>query len=306
MPLSKVLQGDIVEDNKLEGIVYDVYRSTLVPLNCIEDFVLHATFLNTTIPSFTNMSVDIKIVCKFKFNSLNRSGGNNSSIQIYTLPATGWEVSANNLSSTYIYYDITDAVYDNLTVPATTWSQNKNVYAWGYINTTGELKTTNNAQARVIAGDIIIAEPGTKVLPNVTLVAKLPFTCSAGIDQATTQEISDFCSGNTYLADAVSGGGRIRSSAEVKAEQIKVEETRISAYPNPSTGDVKFNISIPNNAAVTISITDITGTEIQTIYSNENQKAGLLEIPYTFRSKGIYFYRVKINNTVSTEKLVIH
>lgn len=49
------------------------------------------------------------------------------------------------------------------------------------------------------------------------------------------------------------------------------------------------------------------GVEIETVYSNQDQKKGTLKIPYNFKhAPGLYLYHVKINNNVVTGKLIFN
>jgi len=81
-------------------------------------------------------------------------------------------------------------------------------------------------------------------------------------------------------------------------------------YPNPfnSTTNIKFNIS--DFGFVTLKIYDIIGNEIETLV-NEEKPDGTYEVELNVNSKnfrylpsGVYFYRLKTNNTIQTKKMV--
>jgi hypothetical protein len=77
-------------------------------------------------------------------------------------------------------------------------------------------------------------------------------------------------------------------------------------YPNPFNPTTNIKYSLSSGGFVTLKVYDIIGREVATLV-NENQSSG----NYTVRfdgsglSSGVYLYQLKVNNFVSTKKLVL-
>jgi hypothetical protein len=78
----------------------------------------------------------------------------------------------------------------------------------------------------------------------------------------------------------------------------------VQVYPNPSKGDVKidYNFSTPQNVTVTVS--NVLGSVVQS-HTLNNVSAGTLSINMNDAAKGTYFVTVRSNNGVVTRKISI-
>jgi len=82
-------------------------------------------------------------------------------------------------------------------------------------------------------------------------------------------------------------------------------------YPNPFNGYTTFNYSIGTNTNLDISIYDILGSKIKTLYNNQ-QKAGRFSISWNGKTdtgvdvvSGVYFTRFVTANFTSTIKIIL-
>lgn len=80
-------------------------------------------------------------------------------------------------------------------------------------------------------------------------------------------------------------------------------------YPNPFNPATKISYNLPNNAQVTLKISDITGKEIATLV-NETQTAGYYTVQFNASNltSGTYFYRIITNdgqNTLEMTKMML-
>ena len=79
-------------------------------------------------------------------------------------------------------------------------------------------------------------------------------------------------------------------------------------YPNPFNPTTKIQYAVGSRQLVTLKVYDMTGKEVATLV-NKIQTAGNYEVQFSAGSKqlasGIYFYRLKAGNYISTKKLVL-
>ena len=77
-------------------------------------------------------------------------------------------------------------------------------------------------------------------------------------------------------------------------------------YPNPFNPATLIRYSIPEPGLVTLKVYDILGKEVATLV-NEQKVSGNYEVKFNAGSlaSGVYFYTLKINNYVSTEKMIL-
>ena len=76
--------------------------------------------------------------------------------------------------------------------------------------------------------------------------------------------------------------------------------------PNPFNPATLIRYSIPEPGLVTLKVYDILGKEVATLV-NEQKIGGKYEVKFNAGSlaSGVYFYTLKINNYVSTEKMIL-
>ena len=77
-------------------------------------------------------------------------------------------------------------------------------------------------------------------------------------------------------------------------------------YPNPFNAVSKINYSVPQISFVTIKVYDFLGREIITLVNSE-KSIGNYSITFDASklSSGIYYYRMRVGDFVSTKKLVL-
>ncbi|HMS33117.1 MAG TPA: T9SS type A sorting domain-containing protein [Ignavibacteria bacterium] len=78
-------------------------------------------------------------------------------------------------------------------------------------------------------------------------------------------------------------------------------------YPNPFNPETVISYGLPKNSFITLKITDILGSEVETIL-NENQTAGNHYVRWDARSRsnGIYFYSLSVSGKIiETRKMLL-
>jgi hypothetical protein len=82
-------------------------------------------------------------------------------------------------------------------------------------------------------------------------------------------------------------------------------------YPNPFNPETRINYSIPEQAYVKLSIYDINGILVRTLYEG-NQSAGRYQTVWDGENStgmkvgsGVYFYRIQANSFIQTKKMIL-
>jgi hypothetical protein len=80
----------------------------------------------------------------------------------------------------------------------------------------------------------------------------------------------------------------------------------MNAYPNPASNDCTFMFKLDSPAKVTLEVIDVFGNAI-VLMSNKNLAEGWQNVPFNTSglSSGIYFYKVTVNSTSASKKLII-
>ncbi|MCK4321371.1 T9SS type A sorting domain-containing protein, partial [candidate division WOR-3 bacterium] len=113
----------------------------------------------------------------------------------------------------------------------------------------------------------------------------------------------DWC--NPICFNVSSGTYVIDSDIEPKRFEL------YNVYPNPVYRSCVFQYSIPEGGDVKLSIFDIAGRDVVTLV-DKHQSPGLYRISWDGKdsdrmdlSCGVYFYRLSVNDYISTRKLIL-
>lgn len=77
-------------------------------------------------------------------------------------------------------------------------------------------------------------------------------------------------------------------------------------FPNPVSGKTNISFEIPDNTLVSLKLYDIKGNEVDVLACRDYEK-GMHSIEYDTRhlSEGIYFYTLKAENFVASQKMIV-
>ena len=82
-------------------------------------------------------------------------------------------------------------------------------------------------------------------------------------------------------------------------------------YPNPVSRSTTIQYGLPKEALVDLRVFNVVGQRVRTLI-NEKQEPGYYRVTWDLRGvtggrlpNGVYFYRIKAGNFVSTKKLVV-
>ncbi|MFZ4399591.1 MAG: T9SS type A sorting domain-containing protein [Bacteroidales bacterium] len=135
------------------------------------------------------------------------------------------------------------------------------------------------------------------------------FNASGAISGANQQSYAPTVVGDYYTKVTLAG---ITSQASniIHFPFVGIEETLesfgVKVFPNPLTSFTAFYYSLKENTAVRLSILDITGKDISTLYDKKTEKGDhQIEFNAEKLCKGIYFYCLKIGENNINGKLLI-
>ena len=107
-----------------------------------------------------------------------------------------------------------------------------------------------------------------------------------------------------YSSDATIG---VRQTAESVPSSTSLQQN----YPNPFNPQTTIEFSIPEDGFATISVYDITGAWIKTLFSDQAKK-GMVKVSWDGRiesdeeaASGTYFYRLEVKNFTQTKKMIL-
>ena len=89
-------------------------------------------------------------------------------------------------------------------------------------------------------------------------------------------------------------------------QEVPAEFSLHQNYPNPFNPSTTINYQIPTAGIVSLKVYDVLGREVANLV-NEEKPAGTYNITFNAGNfaSGVYFYRLKAGNFVSTKKLVL-
>ncbi|MCK4593807.1 T9SS type A sorting domain-containing protein, partial [bacterium] len=118
----------------------------------------------------------------------------------------------------------------------------------------------------------------------------------------------DACGTNDYYLELIAGDGSTVRFGPMTVSALG-EASRLalsSAYPNPSTGVVSFDVTLPETGAVELTIYDLAGRRVATAASGE-LTGGRHTITWDAADSpaGVYIARLRADGEVLTTRLVI-
>ena len=113
-------------------------------------------------------------------------------------------------------------------------------------------------------------------------------------------------SGCTALCREDSATTIIATSVEKWDNVIPKQFSLKQNYPNPFNSTTSIGYQIPHEGFVKIRICDVMGREVATLV-NQNQKPGKYNVEFNAAnlSSGLYIYHLKVNDFISTKKMML-
>ena len=111
-----------------------------------------------------------------------------------------------------------------------------------------------------------------------------------------------------FNLDFVVDSAKIHAAVFVGLNENKIERKNFMIYPNPSNGKIYIECELETPSELSIDLYDLLGKNVATIYPTALEESKQLTI-LTDQSKlssGIYFLKMKVNNEITTVKIIIN
>ncbi len=111
---------------------------------------------------------------------------------------------------------------------------------------------------------------------------------------------------NSIVRDSIGLNKQKYQQISLRLPEMIKEYSLAQNYPNPFNPITTINYQIPKDGFVTLKIYDVLGKEAATLV-NENKPTGRYNIEFNAGNlaSGVYLYQLKVNDFVSTKKLVL-
>lgn len=91
-----------------------------------------------------------------------------------------------------------------------------------------------------------------------------------------------------------------------KVELISSVDPTIYIFPNPTNSDATLNISLPKTATVSYSVSNSLGQQIDAENLGTMKDGSYsIKLNATDYTNGIYFIKVRIGDSIITQKLIV-
>ncbi len=156
-----------------------------------------------------------------------------------------------------------------------------------------------NSAPYAIAGDNPAGDYNKwNVSPGTYTITAIPYSGSNGSGTAGVSR---------SIRVTFTGGAAKNEIADDVIPSIESNSIVMSAYPNPFCSELTVEFSIPDDGMVTIDLYNINGERVASIY--EGKAVGGVLNKQSFHAGelagGMYLYRLKTNETVMTEKVML-
>ncbi|MDX1908600.1 MAG: T9SS type A sorting domain-containing protein [Bacteroidia bacterium] len=197
---------------------------------------------------------------------------------------------------------VSQAIPFDVTVSGTV---NADVKAWRSITINGNI--TVSSLRTFTAGESIVINPDVLIPANVLLQTGVqPITCGSPNLPQTPAQLNTFCTSNKYKANQLSRLGA--QYAAHSGDQGAVDPLPIpfTAAPNPFTGEITLSFSLPEADRVSLTVLDLTGRTVATIWQDRTQEAGEVEVPWigSELAPGIYIAVLETRRGRETVRIV--
>lgn len=287
-----------------------VYMTPFVGLDCLNNFTFEmvqemAKTCNATRccdSDFSNADIYLRLIVNMEFMSKDRNGNPNRSVQIFTYPTKEKSYDPQDWNN-YVY----QSYPFNLTINNQVYTQSQTIFAWDKITIEGDISTSDpNVEVTIIAGDEIVVKPDSRIGPNIHLkIGNAPLECNFNGTPQLPEFVSSFCNKatpNLYKAN--------ESVSRVSQQTLLVQPVnttmQLSAYPNPTTGEVWLKAENSTTTTASAELTDLTGRvvlPVQVVSIQEGVSTAPIQVGEL--SSGVYLLKITVNGQTTTSKLVL-
>ena len=118
-------------------------------------------------------------------------------------------------------------------------------------------------------------------------------------------ELSTIIENFNFIVDTSITNMGIYADTEVSVSDIHSSKIEISTYPNPTSQYINVAYKLKNRSNINIQVINTDSKIIDVIDINRNELEGVIKIDLLNYSKGSYFLKFEINNTVIIKKIIM-
>lgn len=197
------------------------------------------------------------------------------------------------------------------------WSDGSNLSFNNVMAGTYTVTVTNINGCEGISGPVVVSAfplPTPNLGPDLFLPTP-PANLDAGTGYsvydwstgANTQTISVTIAGTYFVLVTDTNGCQGRDTIDVGFAPIGIEEINngnwVSVFPNPSSGQVRFEVNVPIAEGVTLEVMDLSGRSI--MYLENQQLNSTSNLDLSALRNGTYFVRIKSKERTEVLPIVL-
>lgn len=293
--------------------VAGAFISPIMPLSCLEDFVAHPPPYCQKFgegPLDNSFAVELVLFVDYVFED----GG--SAMQIYTYPVStnrfyvgGWPA---HTALANIGFSPTTAYPSALTLATTHFTSDQFIFAWSSITIAGDLTAEPGVKVEILAPDIQVLDESFIGSDIWLRDGYVPFASCEPLGEYPSSLLAAYCSGPKYkanqsLAPPPGEEALAQPPAPVPpAPGASLAALHVEAYPNPLSGYATLRLLLPEEGAVSASLSDLQGRPLRQVLPAGYLPAGehLFDLPAHDLPPGMYLLTVQTAQGRQSIKLV--
>jgi hypothetical protein len=293
--------------------VAGAFISPIMPLSCLEDFVAHPPPYCQKFgegPLDNSFAVELVLFVDYVFED----GG--SAMQIYTYPVStnrfyvgGWPA---HTALANIGFSPTTAYPSALTLATTHFTSDQFIFAWSSITIAGDLTAEPGVKVEILAPDIQVLDESFIGSDIWLRDGYVPFASCEPLGEYPSSLLAAYCGGTKYkanqsLAPPPGEEALAQPPAPVPpAPGASLAALQVEAYPNPLSGYATLRLLLPEEGAVSASLSDLQGRPLRQVLPAGYLPAGehLFDLPAHDLAPGMYLLTVQTAQGRQSIKLV--
>jgi hypothetical protein len=316
--LEVVTGGSAMETNLTEvftGENGSSYSTPVMPLECLTEFVgLLRNFSMVDHPGLhvpvllPLHEINLKLFVSYQFDD----GG--SQFVIYTYPCDITQDFIQAIEPSEIPYGETTPSYpDELVLSNRHFDHSQVIFAWNSIIIEGALTASPDVKVEIIAPDIKVLD-GASIGSDIWLYSRIvPFASCSPQPEFPRASLENYCNSSIYkaknssLAPPPDEEALAQPPAPVPpAPGASLAALQVEAYPNPLSGYATLRLLLPEEGAVSASLSDLQGRPLRQVLPAGYLPAGerLFDLPAHDLAPGMYLLTVQTAQGRQSIKLV--
>ncbi len=304
-----------INDQELENIDYEIINNQYV-FDLSDPGITKPEYLNPIETGFEYVfEIEMRLLIDIEFNDVDEFGNPHVATEIHTykidpswISNGDWASYPKDITQYQENLNFHDINFNGEQVDGCSLSNKTyTCRAWYDIKIDGDLTTSNNYSANLIAGNLVTVVPEANVNPEISYWIEPILDYSQPMPKATLAQVKDFCDGNlnvagSYLANISSKSSIIDTLSynDNLNKGINNVDYSVSLFPNPAGNRVTVQLSSLVEGT-RIIIVDMMGRTIPVEISQEGRS---YQIALDHLQSGSYMVRV-VNTEGTINKRLI-